>query len=87
MDERLLAVCGAPDSKRGEKLLVFYTDKERIVPADLIRILREKGIPNLWIPKEENFVYIGVLPMLGSGKLDLSTLAKLAKRHAGEEEE
>ncbi len=86
LDERLLAVCGAPDSKRGEKLLVFYTDRERIVPADLIRNLREKGIPNLWIPKEENFVYIEVLPMLGSGKLDLSTLAKLAKRHAGEEE-
>ncbi|MBO5761925.1 MAG: MFS transporter [Lentisphaeria bacterium] len=79
LDERLLAVCGAPDSKRGEKLLVFYTDRERIKPNELIRKLREKGIPNLWIPKEENFVHIESLPMLGSGKLDLSNLANLAK--------
>ncbi|MBR2365162.1 MAG: MFS transporter [Lentisphaeria bacterium] len=85
LDERLLAVCGAPDSKRGEKLLVFYTDRERIIPGELIQQLRERGIPNLWIPKEENFVYIESLPMLGSGKLDLSTLAKLAKKLGDEE--
>ena len=50
-----------------------------------LELLREKGIPNLWIPKEENFICIEALPMLGSGKLDLSNLAKLAKSHAGDE--
>lgn len=80
LDERLLAVCGAPDSKRGEKLLVFYTSKEKIKPEELVKTLREKGIPNLWIPKAENFIYIPALPMLGSGKLDLSNLANLAKQ-------
>ena len=87
LDERVLAVCGAPDSKRGEKLLVFYTDREKIVPADLIRALREKGVPNLWIPKEENFVFTEKLPLLGSGKLDISSLAKMAKALAEKEQE
>lgn len=78
-DERLIAVCGGEDQKRGEKLLVFYIDPERVEPEQLVKKLRERGIPNLWIPKVENFILVDELPLLGSGKLDLARLAKLAE--------
>ena len=78
-DDRIVAVCGAADTLKGEKLIVFYCDDELIHPSDLIRRMREKGIPNLWIPREENFIRIDSLPLLGSGKLDLASLSRLAK--------
>lgn len=81
-DERVLAVCGAPDSAKGEKLLVFYTDPGRVAPDSLVRTMREKGIPNLWIPKSENFILTDALPLLGSGKLDLASLRKKAEKYA-----
>ena len=77
--ERILAVCGAEDDKRGEKLVVFYIDPERIKPEDVVQMLRDRGLPNLWIPKVENFIYIEQLPLLGSGKLDLAALGNLAQ--------
>jgi len=79
-DDRLLAVCGAadPDPGRGERLLVFYTDSERLAPELVVRELRERGIPNLWIPRPENFIQVPELPVLGSGKLDLEKLKIMA---------
>jgi acyl-[acyl-carrier-protein]-phospholipid O-acyltransferase/long-chain-fatty-acid--[acyl-carrier-protein] ligase len=41
--------------------------------------LREKELPNLWIPKPENFIKLDALPLLGSGKLDLQHLKKLVE--------
>ena len=78
-DSRILAVTGAPDADKGEHLVVFYTDSELLAPEQVIRQLRERKIPNLWIPKAENFVKVNELPMLGSGKLDLARLAAMAK--------
>ena len=40
--------------------------------------LRGEKMPNLWIPKAEDFVKIDHLPLLGSGKLDLKKLRQLA---------
>ena len=77
--ERLLAVCGAEDEKRGEKLVVFYIDPERIKPEEVVQMLRDRGLPNLWVPKVENFIHIEHLPLLGSGKLDLAALGNLAQ--------
>ena len=77
-DHRVLAVAGGEDPRRGEKLIVFYSDPDIIKPAELVRQLREANIPNLWIPKQENFVLIDKIPQLGSGKLDLAGLSRLA---------
>ena len=43
-----------------------------------LRGLRKEGIPNIWIPKADDFVKIDALPLLGSGKLDLMALRKMA---------
>ncbi len=82
-EDRLLAVCGATDQAKGEKLLVFYCDRERLAPEQVVKRLREKGIPNLWIPKPENFIYIEHLPALGNGKLDLAALQKESEKYNG----
>lgn len=78
-EDRVIAVSGGEDARRGEKLIVFYTDPEIVKPLELVQKLREANIPNLWIPKAENFVQIEKIPQLGSGKLDLSALAEMAR--------
>ena len=78
-EDRLFAVCGGADTRKGERLLVFYTDPERLDPAEVVRELNKLPIPKLWIPKEDSFVRLPELPVLGSGKLDLAKLAEMAQ--------
>jgi len=70
------AVTALPDDKKGERLMVLHTVV--LDPAEVCRHLAEKGLPNLWIPKPENFFYIESIPLLGSGKTDLKRVRQLA---------
>ena len=87
-DNRVVAVGGMPDPTKGEALLVLYTDEMSMTPEQVVEQLRERSISNLWIPKAKNFHRVEQLPLLGSGKLDLSLLRHiaedLAKAEAGE---
>ena len=74
---REIAVAGRGDSRKGERLVVFYTAEDFDI-AEVIEGLRKEGIPNIWIPKADDFVKIDELPLLGSGKLDLMGLRKMA---------
>lgn len=76
-EDRCVAVCGIPDSKRGERILVFHSLSE-FDESDMIEKLRASGIPNLWIPKPGDFLHIDEIPLLGSGKLDLQKIKSLA---------
>ncbi len=78
---REVAVAGRSDPKRGERLVIFYTPED-FDPAAVVEALRERKLPNLWIPKTEDFVKIEHLPLLGSGKLDLHRLKVLAEQLA-----
>ncbi|HEY5649331.1 MAG TPA: AMP-binding protein, partial [Nitrospiria bacterium] len=75
--DKACAVTAAPDRQKGEKIVVFYTD-ENAVPSDLCEGLSRAGLPKLWIPKRENFHWISEIPILGTGKMDLGGLKKLA---------
>jgi acyl-[acyl-carrier-protein]-phospholipid O-acyltransferase/long-chain-fatty-acid--[acyl-carrier-protein] ligase len=75
--ECCIGVCGVADRKKGEKLIVFYSHDE-LEPATVIRELRKRNIPNLWIPAKENFIKVDNIPVLGSGKLDIGGIKKLA---------
>jgi len=77
-EERSVAVCGAPDNAKGEKLIVLYTKLEKS-PEEIIEEMRGTTLPNLWIPKASNFREIANMPLLGTGKLDLAKLNELAK--------
>jgi acyl-[acyl-carrier-protein]-phospholipid O-acyltransferase/long-chain-fatty-acid--[acyl-carrier-protein] ligase len=76
--EPRFAVTAVPDDTKGEKLVVLHTDID--VPVEeLLKRLREQGMPTLWIPRRDNFFRVETLPILGSGKVDLFQLKKLAK--------
>jgi len=51
--------------------------------GELRKKLEEKGLPNLWLPRERDFYQIDELPVLGSGKLDLKMCKEKAKELAG----
>ncbi len=77
-EEREVAVTGRSDGRRGERLVVFYTPEDFPV-AEVIEALRERKLPNLWIPKADDFIHVRELPLLGSGKLDLRRLKEMAE--------
>jgi acyl-[acyl-carrier-protein]-phospholipid O-acyltransferase / long-chain-fatty-acid--[acyl-carrier-protein] ligase len=76
-DPSQLAVMGVPDEARGEKLIVLFTELDKEV-TQIIEALRSHGLPNLWIPRPQNFIQIEEIPLLGSGKVDLKALKDLA---------
>lgn len=75
--EPVLAVCSVPDPSRGERLVVLFTEKAGD-PTRLYAIIRESALPNLWKPSRDSFLPIKVLPILGSGKLDLGAVRRMA---------
>jgi acyl-[acyl-carrier-protein]-phospholipid O-acyltransferase/long-chain-fatty-acid--[acyl-carrier-protein] ligase len=75
--ETKVVVTGIADSARGEKLIVLHLRLDQ-APADILATLRERGIPNLWLPKPADFHEISTIPVLGSGKLDLAQLREMA---------
>lgn len=81
-DARVVAVGGIPDPAKGEALLVLYTEEMPMTPDEVVALLRERSISNLWIPKAGNFHKVDHLPLLGSGKLDLSILRQIADEYA-----
>src|ERR1700730_11869182 len=73
-DERTLAIVGVTDEAKGEALVLLSA-----VDVDLAQLrdkLRDAGVPNLWIPKRVQRVES--IPVLASGKLDLSRCVALA---------
>lgn len=76
--EPCLAVVGVQDAAKGEQLAVCHTAAAGD-PEMLIAKLRVRGLPNLWIPRATHFIRIDALPLLGSGKLDLCALQKMAE--------
>lgn len=80
-EERVVAVVGARDAKRGERLVVFYATDE-LDAADMIERLQARGLPNLWTPKIQDFRKLDRIPLLGSGKIDVQTLVRLAEEGA-----
>lgn len=86
VEERLLAAIGAtdpvlavtavPDEKKGERIAVVF-DQTRLDDAQVKQAIEKAELPNLWKPSL--LVAAEAIPMLGSGKLDLKGLKKLAE--------
>lgn len=80
-DSRVFAVTAVADNRRGERLAVLHTlSAEELVPV--IAKLQTMGLPNLYIPKREQFYRVEMLPVLGSGKLDLKGMKQVAAARA-----
>ena len=70
-------VTSVPDGKKGERLVVLHT----LAPDELRPVLErlgESGLPNLWIPRPNQFFAVEELPHLGTGKLDLRRVKEMA---------
>jgi acyl-[acyl-carrier-protein]-phospholipid O-acyltransferase/long-chain-fatty-acid--[acyl-carrier-protein] ligase len=78
--DRAVALVAIADSKRGERLILLHLTEYRERLTGLFERLREKGLPNLWIPDIRDSYQIEAFPVLGSGKLDLRAIAEVAKR-------
>jgi acyl-[acyl-carrier-protein]-phospholipid O-acyltransferase/long-chain-fatty-acid--[acyl-carrier-protein] ligase len=81
-EKTTVAVCGVPDEKKGERLVVLYTSLSH-EPSDIVKKLIAAGLPSIYVPNADSFIKVDEIPMLGSGKLDLRNLQKLALEKVG----
>ena len=78
--DNLVAVAARPDERKGEQLVVFYAREAEFDIAELLKKMRESGLPNLWIPRADCFFEVDAIPMLGNGKKDLKKIQAIAKK-------
>ncbi len=73
-----LVVTAVPDERKGEKLVVLYEELP-FTPEEICKQAAQGGVlPQLWIPSPVNFKQVSSIPVLGTGKLDLKGVKKLA---------
>lgn len=73
-----LVVVSVPDPARGERLAVVHSELEQ-TPQELRRSLASAGLPNLYIPAASDFVQVDSLPLIGTGKLNLREIKRIAE--------
>jgi acyl-[acyl-carrier-protein]-phospholipid O-acyltransferase/long-chain-fatty-acid--[acyl-carrier-protein] ligase len=78
-EEQVFAVTAVGDERKGEKLVVLHTLGDEQVDRALER-LGSHGLPNLFIPRRDQFIKVDKLPMLGTGKLDLRAMRRTAEQ-------
>lgn len=77
LTEMSFLVTGIPDAQKGEKLVVLHRLSDDQL-KELLPKLSACGLPNLWIPRPNQFFHIDEFPHLGTGKLDLRAARNLA---------
>jgi acyl-[acyl-carrier-protein]-phospholipid O-acyltransferase / long-chain-fatty-acid--[acyl-carrier-protein] ligase len=75
--EQKFVVTAVPDGKKGERLVVLHLLQSAELKA-VIEKLPQAGLPNLWIPRPNQFFTVEEFPHLGTGKLDLRRIRELA---------
>jgi acyl-[acyl-carrier-protein]-phospholipid O-acyltransferase/long-chain-fatty-acid--[acyl-carrier-protein] ligase len=83
MTEQTFVVTGVPDGKKGERLVVLHRLPEEKL-RELLEKLAQLDLPNLWIPRANQFFHVGELPYLGTGNLDLRAVRELATQFSGD---
>lgn len=78
-----LCVTSVPDTRKGEKIVVLYTELS-IAPEKIVERLYAQKFPALWIPAKDAFFPISEIPILGTGKLDLYAVRQAAFSAVGE---
>src|SRR4051812_21933146 len=77
----LSAVVSMPDARKGERL-ILVTQQKDATRSQFQAYAREHGASELMLPSE--ILVLDKMPMLGSGKADLLSLAKLMQERAAE---
>lgn len=76
-DDLKIVVTAVPDPKKGERLVVLYTELAQ-TPEQICQALVARGLPLLWVPAPDSFRRIDAIPVLGTGKLDLHRVKEVA---------
>jgi acyl-[acyl-carrier-protein]-phospholipid O-acyltransferase/long-chain-fatty-acid--[acyl-carrier-protein] ligase len=80
--ERVCAVTCVPDEVKGERLVVLYLAphlaQHGLQVHPWCQRLSGRGLPNLWLPAERDFISVPELPLLGTGKVNLKQVKELA---------
>ena len=82
---QVCAVTGVPDERKGEQLAVLHTLPEERIPQILAKAAAA-GLPNLFLPSHTHCLQVESLPILGTGKLDLRALKRIAMERLGKHE-
>ncbi len=77
-----LVVTSVPDPKRGERLVVLHTGLPLTPEATCAR-LTAGSTPKLWLPAPSDFIQVESIPVLGTGKLDLREIRRVAIERSG----
>jgi acyl-[acyl-carrier-protein]-phospholipid O-acyltransferase/long-chain-fatty-acid--[acyl-carrier-protein] ligase len=81
--EQTFVVTGIPDSKKGERLVVLHKlSGEKL--KECLEKLSQSGLPNLWLPRPNQFFAVADFPHLGTGKLDLRKIREVATQFSQE---
>lgn len=81
--EPVAAVTALPHPTRGEQIIVFYRDSS-LTPSELIEKMVAVGLPRIWIPHVDGFIKVNSIPILGTGKLDLAAVKRMAMEYHDE---
>jgi acyl-[acyl-carrier-protein]-phospholipid O-acyltransferase/long-chain-fatty-acid--[acyl-carrier-protein] ligase len=81
-DHTHVAVTALPDLKRGERLVVLYTEMG-LPPDEIFRKLTASNLPRLWLPSADDFVQVDSIPLLATGKVDLRQVRRIAEERCG----
>ena len=76
--EQVVAVTSVPDARKGEELIVLYSAEAGDADS-LHEIMSQSKLPNMWKPRRSNYIKTESIPALGSGKLDLVKIRKIAQ--------
>ncbi|HEU4402404.1 MAG TPA: acyl-[ACP]--phospholipid O-acyltransferase [Candidatus Polarisedimenticolia bacterium] len=74
---QVFAVTAVPDERKGESLAVLHTLDEALLP-EILKKVAAAGLPNLFMPRLDHFVKVEKLPIMGTGKIDLREVKRIA---------
>jgi acyl-[acyl-carrier-protein]-phospholipid O-acyltransferase/long-chain-fatty-acid--[acyl-carrier-protein] ligase len=80
--DRACVVTAVPDEGKGERLVVMHLALNGLDVHQLWQQLNNRGLPNIYIPKERDFFQVPELPILGTGKVDLKRIKEMALERA-----
>lgn len=80
--EQAVAIVGLPDPRKGERLVVLYSDLGGKSPEELSRLLCRGELPKLWVPAPWDYIRIEAIPILSNGKVDFCGLRRIALGHS-----
>jgi acyl-[acyl-carrier-protein]-phospholipid O-acyltransferase / long-chain-fatty-acid--[acyl-carrier-protein] ligase len=76
-ESHVAAVTAVPDEAKGERIVAFHTDPD-LTASQIWESLAAGDLPRLWIPKKDDVHFVESIPTLGTGKVDLRRVRRLA---------